>query len=277
MKEVSMKKNNIQTLIVGVDLSDYSKLVVREAEQLASELALPLVYVFAYEGVDLHQENMTLDRSKVAKLYEERIRNEYGIEDQQRVVVRFGRAGKEILAVARKEKKPLILVGHKSGHAIARFFLGSVAEELAATTPFPLWIHRGDKVLLPKRILVPSDLSGRSDKTISKVENLQKSFKSKVEIYHVLSEPYPILDYQAWSTIETAIKKADDKRIKLFKKKHPSLKLVRSRGTVADSIKRHSKKFDLVAVSPRPNSKVSFGRVTGKVVRSGDTPVLVIP
>ena len=130
---------------------------------------------------------------------------------------------------------------------------------------------------MPKKILIPSDLSVRSDKAIYEANKLKDTFKSKIEIYHVLNEPYPILDYDAWSAVETAIKKADDKRIKSFKKKHPALKLVRSRGAVAEAIERHSKKFDLVAISPRPKSKVSFGKVTGKVVRSGDTPILIIP
>ena len=272
-----MKPTNIKTLIVGVDLSDYSNLVAAEAKQLSDELGLPLIYVFVYEDVNQYQETVTLDRRKVAMLYEEKIRSQYRVEDKQKVIIRFGRADKEIIAVAKKEKNPLLLVGHKSGHAIARFFLGSVAEKLASTSPFPLWIHRGEKVLLPKKILIPSDLSARSDKTIAEVEGLNKTFNSDVEIYHVLNQPFPILDYQAWSAVETAIKEADDKRIKSFKKKHPSLKLIRSRGSVAESIQQHSKKYDLVAVSPRPKSKVSFGRVTGKIVRSGDTPVLVIP
>lgn len=272
-----MKAGNIKTLIVGVDLSEYSNLVVQEAKQLHMELKLPLVYVFAYEDVDLYEVSVTVNRLRVAKIYEEKIRSQYGIAENQKVVIRFGRAEKEILAVAKKEKNPLILVGHKGGHSIARFFLGSVAENLAATTPFPLWIHRGEKVLLPKRILIPSDLSVRSDRTITDVERIQKTFKSDVEIYHVLSEPLPIIDNQAWVAVEGAMKKADDKRIKSFKKKHPSLKLVRSRGSVIESIQEHSKEFDLVALSPRIKSKVSFGRITGKIVRYGDTPILVIP
>ncbi len=272
-----MKAHNIKTLVVAVDLSDYSNLVVREAKQLSTELKLPLTYVFAYEDVNVYQDAVKLDKLKVAKIYEAKIRSQYGVEESHKVVVRFGRAEKEILAVAKKEKDPLILVGHKSGHVVARFFLGSVAEKLAATTPFPLWIHRGEKVLLPNRILVPSDLSPRSDKTINEIENFRQAFNSDMEIYHVLTEPFPILDYQAWAAVETAIKQADDRRIKSFKKKHPSLKFVRARGGVAESIEQHSKTFDLVAVSPRAKAKVSFGRVTGKIVRSGDTPILVLP
>lgn len=273
-----MKTRDIRTLIVGVDLSAYSKLVVREAKQLSAQLRLPLVYVFAYEDVDLYQEqSVNFDRAKIAKFYEEKIRSKYRVEKRQKVIIRFGRAEKEILAVAKKEKSPLIVVGHTSGHYVARFFLGSVAEELAATTSFPLWIHRGEKVLLPKKILVPSDLSSLSHKAINEIEKFRVGFKADVEIYHVLTEPFPSLDYEAWLAVETAIKNADDKKMKSFKKRHPSLKLVRSRGIVAQSIRNRSKKFDLVAVSPRPQSKSLFGRLTGKIVRSGNVPVLVLP
>lgn len=272
-----MKAKNIHTLVVGVDLSVYSNLVVREAKQLAMKLNLPLIYVFVYEDINLYKESVTIDRRKVIQLYEEKIRNRYGIEDSQKVVIRFGRAEKEILKAAKMTKNPLILVGHASGHHIARFFLGSVAEKLAATTTFPLWIHRGDKVLLPQKILIPSDLSKTSEKTIKEVQGFKKTFNSAIEIYHVLSDPLPILDYQAWAAVQTAVHEADEKKIKAFKKKHPTLKLVRSLGSIAESIGRHSKKFDLVALSPRAKAKVSFGRVTGKIVRSGNTPILVMP
>lgn len=272
-----MKASKIKTLIVGVDLSEYSNLVVREANQLSMTLNVPLIYVFAYEAVDLYQDSLGLDKPMVAEIYKDKIRSQYDLDEKQKILVRFGRAEKEILAVAKKEKNPLILVGHKGGHIVERFFLGSVAEKLAATTQFPLWIHRGEKVLLPKNILIPSDLSTRSDKTIDNVENFKKAFKSNVEIFHVLIEPFPILNYQAWAAVESSMKKADEKRINNFKKKHPSLKLVRARGGIVDSIQKHSKKFDIVALSPRAKSKVSFGRVTSKVVRSGETPILIIP
>ncbi|MFN8943629.1 MAG: universal stress protein [Pseudobdellovibrionaceae bacterium] len=272
-----MKSSSIKTLVVGVDFSEYSDLVSRQAKQLAIQMDLPVVYVFVYEEIDLTHKSIPLDRNEVTQIYEVKLRSHYELDPQQKVLVRFGRAEKELLKVASKEKNPLILVGHQSGHSIARFFLGSVAENLAVTTTFPLWIHRGDQVVRPRKILIPSDLSTRSDKTIQQVRGLKKAFEFEIEIYHVLNQPLPILDYKVWAAVEKALQEADQKKIENFKKKHPSLKLIKSRGGIAESIEEHSKKFDLIALSPRTKTKASFGRVTGKIVRSGSRPVLVLP
>lgn len=50
-----------------------------------------------------------------------------------------------------------------------------------------------------------------------------------------------------------------------------------NRGGVAKAMHQHSKDFDLIAVLPQAKAKVSFGRITGKIVQSGDVPVLIIP
>ena len=80
-----------------------------------------------------------------------------------------------------------------------------------------------------------------------------------------------------WAAIEEAVIKVDDKKILEFKKKYPTLKVVRARGHVAESILEHSKKFDLIVITAKPKTKASLGRVAGKVVRSGDVPILIIP
>lgn len=272
-----MKNNLLKTLVVGIDLSDYSKLVAQQANLLAEELNLSLVFVYCYEDAANYSDPLILDPSKIERLYAAKIRQQYHIHINHKVLVRFGSADKEILNVAKKQKNPLIMVGHKGNQTIARFFLGSVAEKLSAATPYPLWIHRGERTFVPKKILVPSDLSAHSEKAINRVAVLQKSFKSEMEIFHVLTEPVPILDYQAWAIMIEAMKKADDKKLRAFEKKHPSTHVTRSQGPVAECIHQHSKNFDLIALAPRQKSKIIFGRVSSKVIRSGDTPVLIVP
>lgn len=272
-------KNGIKSLVVGVDFSDYSKIVVSEARELALKLKADIVYVFSYENENVYEEMLMVDRVKVAKLYKEKIRRFYRVTEDEKIVVRLGSPAKEIMNIAKKEKKPMIMVGHKSGHVISRFFLGSIAEKLAATTKFPLWIHRGNKVVLPKKVLVPSDLTDRTVKTVSELSDFKKSFKSNLELYHVLEEPIPILDYEAWTTVYSQMMKSEQKKLENFKKKYPALKVTRAQGNIIDSIKNHSDKFDIIAISPHENPKqrATFGRVTAKIVRSGDKPILIVP
>ena len=269
--------NTLQTVVAGVDFSDYSQLVVQQAQLLAKELHLSMVVVFCYEDFTNYSDDLILDPEKLARLYEEKVRRHYHLTVDHKVVVRFGRPHEELIAVAKKQKDPLILIGHRGHHAVARFFLGSVAEKLSVTTDIPVWIHRGEKTVLPHKILVPSDLSAHSEKAIAGIETLQKALKSEMEIYHVLTEPVPILDYQAWSMIVESMKKADDQKLREFEKKHPKMHVTRSQGPVAACIENHSQGFDLLALSPQHKSKFVFGRISSKVIRSGDTPVLIVP
>lgn len=272
-----MKKQGIRNLIVGVDLSNYSKLVVKEAQRLSKELNLPATYVFAYEDIDLYQIPITVDRISMGQIYEDKIRRTYGLDESDNVLVRFGRAEKEIISVAKKFQSPLIIVGYQGRSALSRFFIGSVAEQLATKSPFPLWIHRGEKVILPKKILIPSDFSRRSDKTLKEIENMKSAFKANVEIYHAQEMILPMYGYGALAM--EALEKSDNRRMALFKKKHPKLKIIRQRGSVVPAILARSKKFDLIAISPRgPKIKSAIsGKVTGKIVRAADRPILVVP
>lgn len=271
-------KKSVQNLVVGLDLSSYSKLVAKEAQELSKALQLPITYVYAYEDSDLYHISIVTDRKSVARIYENKIRKNYNLNPKDKVLIRFGLAEKEILSVARKLRNPLILVGYRSGHAITRFFLGSVAERLALTSPFPIWIHRGEKLVLPEKILIPSDLSERSDKTLKEIKPIENALGASIEVYHVQQNPFPISGYEAWAEIQKRITKSDIQRLKTFKKKHPGLKIIREKGAIVPTIQSRAKNFDLIAISPRhPRTKGVFGKVTGRVVRSADRPVLVVP
>lgn len=274
-----MKQKQIDTIIVGVDFSEYSNLVVKEAKQLAGSLSLPLVFVHSRDDGTLHKYYTKTELSHMSDLLETKVRNQYTLDISEKVIIRYGRPEKEIISVARKEKNPMIMVGHQSGRLIAKFFLGSVAEALASTSPFPLWIHRGKKVLMPKKILIPSDLSKRSENTINEVKNLKRAFHSEFEIFHVLPHPSPLLDYKIWSTVNSEMKKEDTQKIRAFKRKFPNLKTVRARGPIIDTINLRSKSFDLIAITPhsRAQARNAFQGISSKIVRSGETPVLIVP
>lgn len=274
-----MKKQNVKTVVVAVDFSEYSHLVAKEAKELAAAFNVPLTFVYCFEELEYYEQNILLNRKEITLLFGAKIRETYQVLKDEKVILRFGRPEVEIIDATKKMASPLLVVGFQSGHRMAHFFLGSVAESIAAKASFPVWIHRGNKVVLPKKILVPSDLSKNSEKTIQEVRIFEKKLESTSEIFHVIQEPVPILDFQAWTEIYTAIKAEDDRKLLQFKKRHPKLSTVRVRGYVADDIEKYSKNFDLIAISPRGTDKKSphLGAVTSKVVRTGHKPILVVP
>ena len=274
-----MSQLNIKNIIVGVDLSDYSKVVVKEAKNLAEHLDVPLIYVYAFEDNAVFSTSFSYEKPKLGEYYEKQVRQKYRLNPQEKVIVRFGRPHTEIIETAKKYNKPMIIIGHKGRNPVVRLFIGSTAEQLALLSPFPTWIHRGPKKIIPKQILVPCDLSERSNHTIKGLNFFERKMASKIDLFHVFEEPTPLLDAQLYATVYSEMKKTDDQKVRNFRKKYPNLKTKSSLGPVADRIQDFAKKYDLIALSPRKHRNLSpyFGSVTTKVIRSGDKPVLVLP
>lgn len=271
-----MKNKNIKNLIVGVDLSDYSKVVVHEAHVLSAKMKIPMSVVFVCP-IDwaTHQYQKELNEELTLKL-----KATYDLDEKTKVFIKFGKADKEIISLAKKIAAPMIMVGYKGfSSAIERVFLGSTAERIAQASPFPVWIHRGSKVVIPKKILIPSDLSERAKRTVKGVEQVSHPFNGKFELFHVSEEPKPIFSDSAWTLVNEYLKKDEAKKLKNFKKKYPGLKTNKTTGNVATNIQDHSKKFDIIAITPSrsKNSFPFFGSVNAKIVRNGETPILVCP
>lgn len=269
-----MKNNNINYMVVGVDFSDYSKVVVHEARELAKKMKIPIVYVHSYTDERWPQYM----KSEIIKSLPEQIRETYHLENKADVRTGFGNAAKFILETANNLTNPLILVGHKGQNPLARMLLGSTAEKIAQISPYPVWIHRGDKIILPEKILVPSDLGRQTNKTLRQVQNLSKNIQPNIELYHVAEEPIPLLDHSTWNSLYVDIMAHEDKQFTQFKRNHPDYKIVREQGIdVAGMIKKRSRNFDVVAVSPKGkgNSTPFFGHVAAKLMRSSDKPVLI--
>ncbi|MBY0314863.1 MAG: universal stress protein [Bdellovibrionales bacterium] len=270
---------SIRNIVVGVDLSTYSKTVVKQAQELSRRLKAPLTYVYTFEDIAVFDERFSVQRDVVAKYYEKEVRKTYRLNPSSKVVFRYGYPYEEIIAVARGLKQPMIVAGHKGHGLIARFFLGSTAEKLALLSPFPTWIHRGKRTLIPKKILVPCDLTANSDTTVKGVEKLKKVFSAKAEYFHVMQSPTPILDLQAYRFLYEQVKNEDDRLKKRFKKKNPRIELTNVEGNTLDKIEVRSELADVVAVTPRDHSD-SFkflGSVTSKIMRNIEKPMIVFP
>lgn len=268
----------IKTLLVGVDLSPYSKIVVRQAQILSEKMKIPMICIYVFPDPALFTDSVDLRRSQVSEFYEKEIRRTYRLSKKDSVLVRYGRPHEEILTAARKYRAPLILIGYRGQNPLARFFLGSTAEKLALRSPHPIWLHKGNETFVPKKVLVPCDLGERSERTLRVLRPLQKVLKSNLELYHVQEEPIPVLDYQTYMALSAKAKADDEKKVRSFRKKFPTLKTAATMGLAADKILKHSQNFDLVAVSPKPRKKLPLlGGVLEGLLRSGKKPVLVIP
>lgn len=268
-----MIAKNIKSILVGVDFSNYSKIVVQEAQQLSRKLKAPLTYVHCYT-YDRWPQNIKED---LIKSLPEQIRSTYHLDPKADVRIGFGEPAEAIISWAKKLKNPLIMIGHKGHSPVLRFFLGSTAEKIAQISKFPVWIHRGSQAHLPKKILVPSDLSQQTEKTLAQIQPLNKSLKTDIELYHVSQEPSPFLDYSTWNIVYSQMISEDEHKFSRFQKNHNQYKSRREVGNIAERIEKRSRKFDLVALAAHKSNKnhPTLGPIAAKLIRSGQKPVLI--
>jgi nucleotide-binding universal stress UspA family protein len=274
-----MKQEAIETIVVGVDLSPYSKKVVEEARVLAKNLKAKLMFAYVFPEANLFTESFEIRKPYVTQFYEAELKAFYKLTKNEKSFICYGKPYEQIIATAKKFKNPMIVIGHRGHNAIGRFFLGSNAEELVHNTPFPTWVHKGSKTELPKKILIPCDLTKNSVHTMKGLMPLQKLMKTETEFYHVMQEPIPTLDFDSYSNTFKTLTADDEKKVRAFRKKYPNLKTAVALGNIGSKISDYSKKFDAIAISPKPRTKFSklIGGITETVLRSGNTPVLVIP
>lgn len=271
-----MQNKTFKHIVVGVDLSSYSRVVVKEAQVLASEMRLPIKYVHVFDYFQTLGDTIQEFEGNVRK----KIVKSYNLQPNADIVLRLGDPAQQLIDVAQEaEQLPLIIVGYKGYSRISQFFLGSTAEKVATLSPFPVWIHRGKRTVLPKKVLIPSDFSERTDTILHRIESFEKRFNTDVELFHVIPQPIPVLDYPAYSAVDKRLHEEDDKLFAAFKSNHPQVKTVRSQGNVIDRIEKRSKKFNLIALSPREKSNLIplLGRTATKLVRTSQKPVLICP
>ena len=155
-----MAKNSFQNIVVAVDFSKYSKVVAKQARELAAELEIPLTFVHIINNTALVAGEIytELKNSFFAPLTQQ-ITSLYKLNKFSplaKIMIGVGRPSDGILEAANKLPSPLIVIGHR-GHRnfMGRLFIGSTSEQLVRQSPYPVWVHRGNSVKVPQRILLP--------------------------------------------------------------------------------------------------------------------------
>lgn len=274
-----MKGYKPKTILAAVDFSDYSKVIAKQARLLAQALNCKLAFVYVFPETATISEALEVGRISSTDVYGPALKKFYNLNQDEKILIRFGRPHLEIIRAARSLTRPLIVAGYRGQNAVARLFLGSTAEKLVVQSPFPVWIHKGQRPILPKKILVPSDLSPTSVQLIDKIGSIKNTLMASQEIYHVMREPVPTLNYEAYSSILSAAIDTDQKLLKKFERKYSGLKSDSSLGPPGYKIAERSKKFDLTVVSPNTKSnRPPMARgVLEVLLRTAETPILVVP
>jgi nucleotide-binding universal stress UspA family protein len=274
-----MSRQQFKSILVGVDFSPYSKIVLKQAQFLSQVWKTSLSIVHAYDMPSNYDESSIYAKFPnmlSAETYSDRIKKYYKLSGARiKIIAKVGAPTSVILSEAKKLTNPLIVVGYKGHRVIEEFLFGSTAQRIALKSKAPVWIHRGEKVIDPKRVLVPHDLSRASDRSVEIANRLTKNDLSEFEIFHVNEKIFPILDYNRFTNMKQKIAFKTHDKIQQLIKKYPKIKVVSANGAVAKKIASHSKKFDLVVMTHHNPTGFMSRSETVALLKKVHTPVMV--
>ena len=137
------KLSDVETILVGVDLSQESKELVKEAQWLSkiwgAELVLINVRPLVVQGEGgfgtptLWDEDLDEAKREIRRFY---MVADLGIK----VEVRFGDAAKEINVLSAEYSNPLVLVAHSRKSTWEKILSGSASKDLATKSRAPVLI-----------------------------------------------------------------------------------------------------------------------------------------
>jgi len=271
-----------QTIVVGVDFSPYARLVVKQAQKLSQLWKAKLVLVHAIHDqieYDLPPAPFVAFIPNIIddKTYVERIKKTYGIKNKSvKVIAQHEKPWGLLNQVAKNHAKSLIMVGYKGHSAIEEFFFGSTAQKLVLKSKVAVWIQRGHKIIKPRRVLVPHDLSKASDRAVKITQALSSARPLKYEVFYVNEKPIPILDYKTYQNIESKRVLGAQSKIQLLLRNKPKLRLITASGDVTEKIIKRSSQFDIVLMAHHTSKSFLTRSETLALVKKVKKPMLVV-
>lgn len=173
-----------ETIIVGLDFSPFSKVVLKQAQELSQALNIPLIAVNALEMpiVPTGGPPFLIPKVELEKLADE-MGQFYQFSTPVIRIVREGSATDVLLGVAEEYSKPLIVIGFKGNSFLDELVMGSTARHIVLKSKIPVWVHRGSKTAVPKNILIATDQSPASKRSEESLKELQKQLHFDIKTY----------------------------------------------------------------------------------------------
>ncbi len=305
-KNVSKPKSPGPKWVLAVDLFsdlDFSK-VARFATQFASQVGAEVegAYVLAPESLNWTGEfsgpwikrYKPLTEAK-AREVEPRIGVPIQVVPCKESSVRA--SVKALIRHARKQKANCIVISTHARRGLERLTLGSYAETLILMSPIPVLVINPSQELPRRvnRILIPTDLSRKSERFVLSMAPLAKAANAFVDVLYKVPDPIDPLIQQGvyavgggWvsvqSYIEMETKERQEQQERLCAQLHrkgvrANCQVESSPLSLVETINNAAKNngADLIAVLTQsgPVGAVILGSVARGLVRSAPVPVMI--
>jgi nucleotide-binding universal stress UspA family protein len=286
-------------IIVPLDGSANAEAAIPYAQDFAAWTGSELILLFVREPNDTRSENILRSymdtlvekaKKETAQLLKKSDKKELKV----RVELLTGDPAETILDFA--EKNPvskIMLSAHGQSGSKGRWPLGTVTDRIvnAATVPVSIIRTEGAKTALrPKvnlnNIMAPVDGSKESEVTLNYVKEMAAMVKADVTFVYALKVdvgfygPSRLRDMEKMRVkttkyLEKLVKRFEDEGIKA------KYELLETIGLVSDALIKYAKEHpvDLIIMSTHGHSgfrRWVMGSVTSRVIREGNTPVMLI-
>ncbi len=292
-----------EKILVPLDGSELSEVTLPYAEELAGRLGSDVTLLYVSDSVDdqyRHMRELYLD--KVAEATRQGAARYLEPSEKKKVKVNsttlIGNPAEEIVRYADKKGVGLIIMSTHGRSGIGRWALGSVADKVVRSASQPVALIRAKgarrdirKKGILNRVLIPLDGSKEGETAIPCIGALVATLKTEVVLLQVLATGYQTMAAEGYEYVvytkqqiesDRAYAKAYLDRVAArLKRPGVTVKSEVKFGNAADEIVSFAGNIqaDMIAMATHGRSGLGrwvLGSVTERVVRAGNTPVLLV-
>jgi nucleotide-binding universal stress UspA family protein len=288
----------IEKIIVPLDGSQTAEVALPYAEEIAGRMGCDMIIIYVREPKDNQSPYMLqcyLERvAEKAKSGAEKYLGESGLKEiKVEAKILTGSPAEEIVNFADRTEGAKIIMATHGQSGIGRWALGSVADKVTRATIRPVAVIRAkgaEPDVHPKgilhKILVPLDGSKESEVVLPYVVEMATKLKAEVTLLRVLSMGYISPGTGHLEMLESMRKEARDylNKISDFLKAKgvkSDIQILEAIGDEAMEIVKYTREnyVDTTIMATHGRSgprRWVLGSVTNKVLREGDTPLMLV-
>ncbi len=268
-------------IIVPIDGSEASEVGLRVAVPLAQATGMPIVLIWVYEGLQGLDRGLPQDDAEAADRAEIDRRKAALAEVQQRVLepagvehellVPMGSAPEGILqAAAERDARVIVMATHSRG-ALPRWYMGSVAMEVANTSTVPTILFHADADRDPpttyRRIATPVELIAQTHVAIEAAAATANELGAELILLTLSQSEEEAADADRWNSVLSS--------------RYPDLTIqLESRADrLIDALRELALEVDLLVMPMRDQEgwrRFFSGEEWDDVVREAGVPVMLV-
>jgi nucleotide-binding universal stress UspA family protein len=185
----------MKTIVAGVDTSEMSRLVFREALVLASTMRAEVIVVSVTPQYEGNMNRMCIKDSEKQfnenfhQILEEAIEYAESLGLNLKTIHRTGKPSDEILAIAQEKQASLIVLGCAKRHQVERMLLGRTTAEIIDNSHCDILLLPENSEIRFSDILVGINKSFASDEAERRAFDVARSYGSKLHGVHAIDIP----------------------------------------------------------------------------------------